>query len=162
MSRRLRLKLSVVPAPLFALCLTGDCFDPEEYCSVSGFAITRQAIRGVELITGVGGRRRWLADDKARILEHTLVPGAAVSEVARRDGVLLRQVFALTRQASRGIDGGAAASPSFVPIFVEPQASVVPLDPPKTTRRERAATRTGGGIELELDASKNLPIPLVL
>ncbi|WP_394030653.1 transposase [Xanthobacter wiegelii] len=33
------------------------------------------------------GRRRWAADDRARILEETLVPGAVVSVVARRHGL---------------------------------------------------------------------------
>jgi transposase len=31
-------------------------------------------------------RRRWSQDDKARIVEETLAPGAKVTEVARRNG----------------------------------------------------------------------------
>ena len=40
--------------------------------------------RRVEVLTGPGRRRRWSADEKARIVAETLVPGARVSEVARR------------------------------------------------------------------------------
>ena len=45
-------------------------------------------VRRLEVLTGVGGRRRWSSDDKARIVEETLAPGAKVTEVARRNGVL--------------------------------------------------------------------------
>ena len=39
--------------------------------------------RRLEVITEMG-RRRWFSkDDKARIVEETLVPGAVVSEIAR-------------------------------------------------------------------------------
>jgi transposase len=38
----------------------------------------------VEVLTGPGRRRRWSADEKARIVAETLAPGARVSEVARR------------------------------------------------------------------------------
>ncbi|MGY4454051.1 putative regulator of amino acid metabolism with ACT domain [Bradyrhizobium sp. i1.3.1] len=42
--------------------------------------------RRLEVITETG-RRRWFSkDDKARIVEETLVPGAVVSEIARRHG----------------------------------------------------------------------------
>ena len=42
------------------------------------------AVRRLEVITGTGRRRRFSEDDKARIVEKTLVAGAVVSEVARR------------------------------------------------------------------------------
>ncbi|WP_247490453.1 transposase [Bradyrhizobium sp. 17] len=45
------------------------------------------AARRLEVITETG-RRRWFSkDDKARIVEETLVPGAVVSDVARRHGL---------------------------------------------------------------------------
>jgi transposase-like protein len=46
----------------------------------------RRTIRRLEVITGTGRRRRWSEDDKARIVEETLAPGAVVSQVARRHG----------------------------------------------------------------------------
>jgi transposase len=41
-------------------------------------------LRLFEIINGAMGRRRRSANDRARILEETLMPGALVSAVARR------------------------------------------------------------------------------
>lgn len=54
----------------------------------------------VEVLGGFERRRRWSQDDKARIVEETLVPGAKVTEVARRNGVAASLVF--TWGARRG------------------------------------------------------------
>jgi len=50
-------------------------------------------VRRFEVITGAIGRWRWSADDRAQLLEETLVPGAVVSEVARRHGLTAQQLF---------------------------------------------------------------------
>jgi transposase len=55
----------------------------------------------VEIINGIGGRRRWTLDDKARIVEETLAPGAVVSEIARRHGLTPQQVFGWRRDRRR-------------------------------------------------------------
>jgi len=44
-------------------------------------------VRRLEVITGTGRRRQFSDDFKANIVEETLVPGAVVSEVARRHGM---------------------------------------------------------------------------
>ena len=49
--------------------------------------------RRIELLTGPGRRRRWSAEEKARIVEEALTPGARVSEVARRCGVTTTAVW---------------------------------------------------------------------
>jgi transposase len=51
---------------------------------VSGFDITLKPMRRIEVIKGAGGRRRWSADDKARFLEETLVPGAMGKDPCHR------------------------------------------------------------------------------
>src|SRR3979490_1387249 len=56
----------------------------------------------VEVLGGVERRRRWSQDDKTRIVEETLVPGAKVTEVARRNGVAASLVFTWRRQARTG------------------------------------------------------------
>ena len=59
--------------------------------------------RRVEVLTGPGRRRRWSADEKARIVAETLVPGARVSEVARRWQVCSQQVFGWRRADAPGL-----------------------------------------------------------
>ncbi|MFE0759408.1 transposase [Inquilinus sp. NPDC058860] len=48
------------------------------------------------------GRRSWSVEQKQRIIEATLVPGASVAEVARQHEVNANLVFKWLRQAGRG------------------------------------------------------------
>jgi transposase len=74
-------------------------------------------VRRLEVITGAGGRRRWSADEKARILEEAMAPGAVVSEVARRNGLSPQHLFTWRRQARREADNHPLA---FTPVVVSP------------------------------------------
>jgi transposase len=106
--------------------------------------------RRLEVINGAGGRRRWSADEKARILDETLAPGANVSEVARRHGLRPQQVFGWRRDARIDRDGAGTASPAFVPAVIEAPAPV-PLPVARPARRRRTVAWPAGGIELEID-----------
>ena len=98
-------------------------------------------VRRLEVLTGGGGRRRWSADDKARIVEETLAPGATVSEVARRHDIRPQQLFGWRREM-RIVDPGPAVS--FVPALVEA------VNSEKVERSRPRSARTGrGDIELE-------------
>jgi transposase len=84
--------------------------------------------RRVEVLTGPGRRRRWSAEEKARIVEESLVPGARVSEVARRWQVCSQQVFGWRRAACRDVRTMPArrpelTAPDFVPIMTEAVSS---------------------------------------
>ncbi|WP_456857906.1 IS66-like element accessory protein TnpA [Bradyrhizobium sp. USDA 4515] len=67
----------------------------------------------VEVLGGLERRRRWSQDDKARIVEETLVPGAKVTEVARRN-VAASLVFTWRRQARTS----EQVVPSFAPVQI--------------------------------------------
>jgi transposase len=72
----------------------------------------------VEVLGGVERRRRWSLDDKMRIVEETLAPGAKVTEVARRNGVAASVVFTWRRQARTVEKAGVCFTPvrrSFCP-----------------------------------------------
>nr|WP_295113309.1 transposase [uncultured Caulobacter sp.] len=100
-------------------------------------------VRRLEVLTGVGGRRRWSADDKARIVEETLAPGATVSEVARRHDIRPQQLFGWRREMRIAEPEPAV---SFVPAVVEA------ADPEKVDRARPRPARTGrGDIELEFE-----------
>ena len=80
--------------------------------------------RRIEVLTGPARRRRWSAEDKARIIAETLAPGARVSEVARRWQVCSQQVFGWRGAARRDLRTAPAttttpASAGFVPIITE-------------------------------------------
>src|ERR671910_2615111 len=87
-----------------------------------------RAVRRLEVITGAGGRRRWSADEKARILEEAMAPGAVVSEVARRNGMSPQHLFTWRRQARREADAPPLA---FTPVVVSPDT---PQPTPATGR----------------------------
>ncbi|PVE20869.1 IS66 family insertion sequence hypothetical protein [Microvirga sp. KLBC 81] len=74
-------------------------------------------VRRLEVITGAGGRRRWSANEKTRILEEAMAPGAVVSEVARRNGMSPQHLFTWRRQAKREADNHPLA---FTPVVVSP------------------------------------------
>ncbi len=63
----------------------------------------------VEVLTGPGRRRRWSAEEKARIVGETLEPGVQVADVARRWQLCPRQVFGWRREARH--DGSVACLP---------------------------------------------------
>jgi transposase len=106
--------------------------------------------RRLEVITGTGRRRWFSADDKARMIEETLAPGAVVSEVARRHGLAPQQLFTWRRQARQpGGADAAAAAPQFVPAVIE---SASPEGAARRRQRQRArpVDRASGIIEVEI------------
>lgn len=107
-------------------------------------------VRRMEIINGAGGRRQWSADEKARILEETLAPGAIVSEVARRHGLRPQQVFGWRREARIEADAGPLV-PAFVPVVVEAEPSAPVTASAKPKRRRRTARQPIARIELEID-----------
>src|SRR5215203_2204358 len=110
-----------------------------------------EAVRRLEVISGTGRRRRFSDDDKARMIEETLAPGAVVSEVARRHGITPQQLFGWRRLARQPMPAsGNTEAPLFVPAVVE-----APL-PERTPRRRgrnpvRQADRSSGIIEVEIN-----------
>ncbi len=88
-------------------------------------------------VLGVERRRRWSSLDKARIVEETLIPGAVVCEVARRNGVSQSLIFAWRREARTG-DPGAEGRSVLLPVDVGEFATASAL-------REAADPRSGLG-----------------
>jgi transposase len=101
----------------------------------------KRELRRIEVITGAGGRRRWTAEEKARIVAETLEPGAVVSVIARHHGLSPQQLFGW-RRAMRTPDVPIAdVAPKFVPAVLEP-------DPGQ--RRRRRSSPGAAAIELEI------------
>jgi transposase len=73
--------------------------------------------------SGSACRRRWSAAEKAAVVRETLVPGARVSEVARRWQVDAQQVYRWRHRDgvthSRTMPRNDAAESAFVPIVTD-------------------------------------------
>ena len=107
-------------------------------------------LRRIEVISGFGGRRRWPVDEKARIIEETLAPGAIVSEVARRHGLSPQQLFGWRREARRPTE--ARSEPvAFVPAVVMRAATQESASRPEPRARRARRRSSSSGIELEID-----------
>lgn len=79
-------------------------------------------------MTGPGRRRRWSAEEKARIVAETLAPGARVSEVARRWQICPQQVFGWRRQARLdvAVQPPAEGGTDLVPIVTDAAPTTKP------------------------------------
>ncbi len=77
------------------------------------------SFRRFEVITGVGRRRRWTDEDKARIVAESLDPATTSSAVARRHGLHVSQLFAWRQQLQRSAPAATEVTgPGFVPILL--------------------------------------------
>ncbi|MGZ3296088.1 MAG: IS66-like element accessory protein TnpA [Xanthobacteraceae bacterium] len=127
---------------------------------------------------GVGATRRaWSLDERQRIVDEALAPGASVAAVARRHGLNANLVFKWIRRAREGwldrrrapanhADKAALApvgdAPSFVPVKLIELSAVSASSPPAATKpvsEPRRSTRRGSmeiglpnGVRVSLDA----------
>ncbi len=104
-------------------------------------------------LLGVERRRQWSAETKARIVGETLVPGAVVSEVARRHGVAQSLLFTWRRQSRVEASIGDARS-ILLPVEIEPSEPVVTKDNRSPVHRRREP----GTIEIELGSGRRVRV----
>jgi transposase len=77
------------------------------------------SFRRLEVITGVGRRRRWSLEDKARIVAESRDPATTASAVARRYGLHVSQLFAWRQQLHRRASSPeTVGGPAFVPVLL--------------------------------------------
>ena len=89
----------------------------------SNLPIGEQSYRRVEVLSGTPRRRRWRAEEKARIVAESSAPGAVARTVALRHGVHPNQLYGWRR--GLGVTGGTAEpglACGFVPVVVGEQA----------------------------------------
>ena len=77
------------------------------------------------MITGVGRRRRWSLEDKARIVAESLDPATTSSAVARRHGLHVSQLFTWRQQLQRRASSvETSGTPGFVPVLLAEGSAV--------------------------------------
>jgi transposase len=92
----------------------------------------------VEVGANSGSRKRLLrtAEEKRRIVEATLVPGASIARVAREHGVNANQVFQWRHEYRKGAQwSGKLATAKLLPVTItaEPRNGTQPEVVPVTT-----------------------------
>ena len=106
--------------------------------------------RRVEVITGRRQRRVWTAQEKARIVAESAVPGANISEVARRNGVNRGLLMVWRREAGAVPEATPAQTPLFVPVTVVEE----PAPAPPRDRRQASRETAPGRIEMDLRSGR--------
>ncbi len=114
--------------------------------------------RRIEVITGQRRRRRWTAQEKARIVAESFEEGANISEVARRNGVV-RGLLTVWRHkvAAAGVN-----ATGFVPVRIASEGSpAMACEPGRVaaanTRLQEMASPPGqlrGMIEIEVSGAR--------
>jgi transposase len=118
------------------------------------------SFRRVEVITGVGRRRRWTVEEKARIVAESLDPATTSSAVARRYGLHASQLFIWRQQIAASM---APKAPEFVPVVLADDRTI----PAEATGRMEialgpAVVRVGADVDAValrrvLDVVRDLP-----
>ena len=77
------------------------------------------SFRRLEVITGVGRRRRWTDEEKARIVAESLDPATTSSAVARCYGLHASQLFVWRQQLQRSTTSvETVCGPAFLPVLM--------------------------------------------
>jgi len=119
-----------------------------------------------EVLGRVERRRRFSVEQKLAVLTEATAPGASMSEVARRHGLLPAQVYKWRRLAELGVIGvpGASELPSFVAVEIaqEVRSLPTPVSAEKPTAgagaSRRRRHRKAGLIEIELAGGRRVRV----
>jgi len=112
----------------------------------------------VEVLGGLERRRRWSQDDKVRIVEETLAPGAKVTEVARRNGVAASVVFTWRRQARTAERVVPCFAPVQIAAAVEPGAEEAKPLSRDDRRLQPVPAARNGLIEIDLGNRRRIRV----
>src|SRR4051794_22079295 len=97
--------------------------------------------RRLEVITGVGRRRRWTDEEKAWIVAESLDPATTISAVARRYGLHPSQLFVWRQQLAAS---AVRDAPGVVPVLVAGDGTA-PAQPQGRVGIALGAAGGGGG-----------------
>lgn len=119
-----------------------------------------------EVLGRVERRRRFSVEQKLAVLAEAMAPGASISQVARRHGLVPAQIFKWRRLAELGVIGmpGASELPSFVAVEITRDVPPLPAsacedkpaaggEVPRHRRRKRA-----GLIEIDLGSGRRVRV----
>lgn len=110
-----------------------------------------------EVLSGPERRRRWSSGEKASIVGEVMLPGAKVSEIARRHGISRGLLYTWRREAGQGLasDGVASMLPDLVPVVIGDGG---PRGSTAVPERQRAAAKPAGTIEIALPGAVRVTV----
>jgi transposase len=106
-----------------------------------------------EVLAGPERRRRWGSEEKSSIVAETTVPGAKVSEIARRHGISRGLLYTWRREA--GQQATASTLPELVPVVI---ANPVGETLPSARERQSAGAKPAGTIEIALPSGVRVTV----
>jgi len=113
--------------------------------------------RRIEVITGQRRRRRWTAEEKARIVAESFEAGANISEVARRHGVVRGLLTAWRRKFATA---AGIKVPGFVPVRIDAGSGpgtggeADGVAPVRCAEMASPVARLCGAIEIEVSGAR--------
>jgi transposase len=115
------------------------------------------AYQRVEVITGRQRRRRWTAEEKARIVAESLSTDTNISDVARRHGVA-RGLLTVWRRQLSSTGGGTEPHHSFAAVKIDNAASMSEgsriSSEPDVVTPTLPAVRSRGRIEIDVAGAR--------
>lgn len=105
----------------------------------------------VTVITGAERRRMWSEEQKQALVEAACIPGAIVTEIARRADVHPSLIYRWRRERSRPVQSASASA--FAPVVVSPdrEGARQPVTSAEVViETEGTVIRVGGDARLEL------------
>jgi transposase len=135
------------------MCGIGEVCDLESRHEVGGSMQVAGTASGAR-------RRRWSADEKARIVAETFAPGATVAAVAGKHAIASNLLFAWRREASLQ-EHGAAAVGGLVPVHVAapaPTTGMKGLGNEALPRATRSTAKKTGLIEIDRGGGKRVRV----
>ena len=116
-----------------------------------------------EILVGPERRRRWSADEKARVVAEATEADARVADIARRHGVSRSLIYTWRREAKRRLFGDSVGSalPELVPVVVSAAGSE--LRSPEAAGEKpwtcsSGAAKPDGAIEIALPGSVRVTV----
>jgi transposase len=106
-----------------------------------------------EVLTGPERRRRWSAEEKTGIVAEAMLPGAKVSEIARRHGISRGLLYTWRREAEQ--QAAASTLPELVPVVM---ANAGGETLPSARERQSAASKPAGTIEITLPSGVRVTV----
>ena len=112
-----------------------------------------------EVLSGPERRRRWSSEEKAKLVAEMMLPGARVTEIARRYGVSRSLLHAWRREALQGSarDGVSTTLPELVPVMITDGAEV-PKKPALPAERGATLAKSSGTIEIALPGGVHVTV----